>query len=203
MLICYSPPHGGSSTPAAATSTHSGPLLPELARLQHLERLYIVRRGAGPWGGVPPEWLQKGAFPRLTTLVLEGSSLSAPLPDIPPGALPALTTLELSFPEMPTPLPASWGARPVVLPALQSLSVLARLQGSLPEEWDGGFKHLSTLILESSGGGDAGAGEAAGRQLPASWTAGFPALKRLDLRGMGLSGTFPLHGGGFPKLLDL
>jgi len=188
QLACFSTPPAPASSPANS----SGPLLPELAHLPHLERLTLVRQGVAPWAGIPREWLQQGAFPRLRRLVLEGSSLSAPLPDIPPGALPALERLTLIFPALRTQLPASWGSSPAVLPELQSLTVLAHLQGGLPEQWAHGFRQLSTLFLESSAGegacadaDDADAG--AERRLPLSWPSGFPILRYLGLTNLGLA----------------
>jgi len=41
-----------------------GPLLPALAQLQWLEEL-VLRTQAAQWDGVPPEWGQDHAFPRL------------------------------------------------------------------------------------------------------------------------------------------
>jgi len=41
-----------------------GPLLPALARLQWLEELVLHGQEA-QWDGVPPEWGQEHAFPRL------------------------------------------------------------------------------------------------------------------------------------------
>ena len=47
-------------------SSGPGPLLPELSQLQWLEELSIGLSVGQPWAaGVPAEWGQPGAFPRL------------------------------------------------------------------------------------------------------------------------------------------
>ena len=42
-----------------------GPLLPELAQLRWLEELMYEGKRLRLYGGIPPEWGQPGAFPRL------------------------------------------------------------------------------------------------------------------------------------------
>lgn len=83
-------------------------------------------------------------------LVLGGTRLGAPVPELPPGHLPALEVLELQFEQQPSRLPDSWGASPEALPRLQSLLVALQLEGPLPEAWAGGFRHLQQLSLVGS-----------------------------------------------------
>ena len=51
---------GGS----AVAGAERGPMLPELAELQYIEAL-VVSQATMPTAGVPAEWMQPGAFPRL------------------------------------------------------------------------------------------------------------------------------------------
>jgi len=150
-----------------------------------------------------------------------------PLPDIQPGALPRLKSLELLLYNLQTTLPPSWGASPSVLPALQTLMVVAKLRGPLPAAWGSGFRHLTSLGLydmqhdadvddaDLAGGGDVEADVAAGteadvspRRLPPQWAAPgrFPALTCLDLGGTRLQGPLPPawgEKGGLPALVTL
>lgn len=73
-------------------------------------------------GGIPSEWLQRGAFLRLTTLILEQNQLGGPLPAelAAEGTLPKLTTLILSGNPLQGPLPQAWAA-PGALPVLEML----------------------------------------------------------------------------------
>ena len=50
---------------ATSGRTAVGPLLPELAQLQRLENLILIRYAAPPWPAFPAEWLAPGAFPSL------------------------------------------------------------------------------------------------------------------------------------------
>ncbi|KAL4422558.1 hypothetical protein ABPG75_008755 [Micractinium tetrahymenae] len=207
------------------------PLLPELAQLSRLEILSIARR-LGPLGPIPQwEWLGVGAFPRLRRLLLSGTSLGAPLPDIPPGAFPRLEHLELDFPQLHSQLPPSWGATPAVLPRLRSLALVVRVEGRLPPEWQHGFSLLTRLSLDacesaSSGGSlwrkpereralePARCGAAGGPHqqargghgpLPPGWAAGFPRLEALSICGLALCGPLPAswQDGGFPRIAFL
>lgn len=46
-----------------------GPLLPDLAHLEQLQELLVVRQQGLAAPGLPPEWFQPGAFPSLHTSV--------------------------------------------------------------------------------------------------------------------------------------
>lgn len=157
------------------------------------------------------------------------SAVEAPLPDIQPGALPLLEELYLQLPTLQSALPPSWGGRPDALPALRQLLLRLQFVGGLPPQWAAGFRRLTRLSLVDTRyehlsaekmsaphgpfmGGDAkvflpvpsDAPPALG-PLPLAWAAGFPALERLQLEGLGLTGAIPRQwaAGGMPKLVEL
>lgn len=206
------------------------PLLPELARLEWLETLEIKFPLHPLPSGIPPEWLTPGAFPRLKFLSIEAGHLPDPLPDIPPGALPLLTNMAIGINSLHTTLPASWG-QPGVLPKLRRLRLDVLFQGGLPSDWAQGFHQLETLDIyfwkDDNLTGLMSANTVSGKDgrdmrvsspqlaigptsnsngaravLPASWAAGFPKLRHLNLKGFDINGSIPMSWleGGFPSL---
>lgn len=125
-------------------------------------------------------------------------------------------------------LPPSWGASPLVLPLLQTLTIQARVALPLPAAWSRGFSSLETLALVApfrleyinKTAADvpepAAAPPAArnvspraarcGSALPDEWARGFPSLAKLTLPYLGVAGTFPdswQAPGAFPMLQDM
>lgn len=154
-------------------------------------------------------------------LSLSGTSLAAPLPNVPASALPSLQALGLHFPGMAATLPAAWGADASALPQLRQLRVtLAALRGSLPAAWSHGFRQLAELTVACLGAPGAGGQGPPGARpgtacpgprqaspagsLPEEWAArgAFPKLGSINLWGLGVAGTLPPSwvDGGFPAL---
>ncbi|KAL4440185.1 hypothetical protein ABPG75_003186 [Micractinium tetrahymenae] len=204
------PAAAAPATPAAAPGPPPwGALIPELAQLEHLEELEMRRMEApGLGAALPPEWGRAGAFRSLRTLSLEKLLLQGPLPDVEPGALPALESLYLNGEGAAVPLPPSWGASPLTLPSLDTLSLHAPLEGPLPTEWAQGFRQLAHLVL-SGGSAAAARPPPAGPRptLPPEWAelSAFPRLRLLSVTHPQLAGTFPpsWEQGGFPSLESL
>lgn len=157
---------------APATGAGWGPLLPELARLERLQKLAVIRRRDMGAPGIPPAWGQPGAFKSLLSLQLvcqldgddaaDSAEPRTPLPDLPtaagsaaalpavhPGALPSLQQLHLQGAGWHGPLPPSWGSSRGVLPALRSLTLSMACVGALPSEWAAGFAQLEHLSVTS------------------------------------------------------
>lgn len=118
-------------------------------------------------------------------------------------------------------LPAGWGASPGVLPVLQQLKLEMAFEGQLPPGWASGFRCLERLIIvgpppvpstatPAMGAAATPPAVAVARLLPPKWAdttiGGFPKLKLLELRRLGLAGSIPqawLAEGGFPALAHL
>ncbi|KAL4438736.1 hypothetical protein ABPG77_006340 [Micractinium sp. CCAP 211/92] len=184
-----------------------GPLIPELAQLDHLRELEMQRfEGQGLSGAIPSEWGRAGAFPRLRKLSLEVLHLQGPLPEVQPGGLPVLESLHLGAKGAAVRLPPSWGASPLALPALHTLSIHTPLEGPLPAEWARGFRMLSLMVI--SGAAPVGVPAAVpAPTLPPEWAqdSAFPRLVYLGLSYPQLSGSFPSswEGGGWHSLETL
>ncbi len=125
-------------------------------------------------------------------LSLEVLHLQGPLPEVQPGGLPVLESLHLGAEGAAVRLPPSWGASPLALPALHTLSIHTPLEGSLPSEWARGFRMLSLMVI--SGAAPVGVPAAVpAPTLPPEWAqdSAFPRLVYLGLSYPQLSGSFP------------
>ncbi len=153
--------------------------------------------------------VQPGALPRLTSLHIEASNRTT-LPLLPPAHQPVPMSRNssgnLTGPAVQrgngvqSALPASWGASPEVLPALEELTLVMHVVPPLPAAWTRGFHRLRGLHIITPT--DVPQPAAASDVLPPEWAAGFPALRFLNLMGLGVTGTFPTawEHGGFPSL---
>ncbi|GAB4815065.1 hypothetical protein N2152v2_002111 [Parachlorella kessleri] len=177
-----------------ACNKAEGLLLPALANLTRLRVLHLASNKFH--GGIPPEWLSPGAFPRLEELNLELNRLTGTLGEewARPGVLPRLRNLYLSNNSFTGSLPDSWAGAE----RFQGLEVLELANNPLANQtllpsWGsrpGAFPRLQRLSLSNS---------RLRGPLPAPWgSAGaLPSLLHLDLSSNSLSGGLP-DGWGSP-----